>query len=61
MMVLELRSYDATLDEPKTGWDAMNIQAALAAGRELYVDQNGDIWTNSRREYVGKIRKELRR
>lgn len=60
MLILELRPYDPEADEPRTGWDAFSIDQAKAAGRKLYVDQFGDIWTNGRREYVGKIRKEIK-
>lgn len=58
MMILELRPYNAAVDEPKTGWDDMAVQDAQEAGRRLYVDQNGNIWTDGQREYIGKIRKE---
>lgn len=59
MKVLELRPFDQQQDEPRTGWDDMSITDALAAGKKLYVDQFGDIWTDGQREYVGKIRKEM--
>ena len=49
MMILELRPYNAAVDEPKTGWDDMAVQDALNAGRRLYVDHNGDIWTDGQR------------
>lgn len=55
MKVLELRPYVAGTDIPKTGWDEMSINDALADGKTLYVDQFGDVWTNGRREYVGKV------
>ncbi len=58
MKVLELRPYDPARDEPRTGWDAMGIEDARAAGKRLYVDQYGDIWTGGQREYIGRIRKE---
>lgn len=57
MQILELRPYNQN-DTPKTGWDDEAINQAQAAGKHLYVDQFGDIWTDGKREYVGKIRKE---
>lgn len=59
MKVLELRPYDQQQDEPRTGWDDRSVNDALEAGKQLYVDQFGDIWTGGQREYIGKIRKEL--
>ena len=48
-----LRPYDELKDEPRTGWDAESIGYALAAGKTLYVDGNGDVWTEGAREYAG--------
>ena len=57
MKALELRPYVAGTDIPKTGWDAMSVNDALADGKALFVDQFGDVWTYVRHEceYVGKI------
>lgn len=55
MMILELHPYNAHIHEPKTGWDEFFINAALENGKTLYVDQNGEVWTSGRREYVGKV------
>lgn len=53
-----LRLYDELKDEPRTGWDAESIGHALAAGKTLYVDGNGDVWTEGAREYAGRIKSE---
>ena len=59
MKILEMRPYDKARDEPRTGWDAFSVENALQAGKQLYVDQYGDIWTAGQREYIGKVRKEM--
>ncbi|WP_274421665.1 hypothetical protein [Blautia sp. XA-2221] len=43
---------------PVPAWDAFSINMALENGKSLLVDQNGEVWTTGRRDYVGKIRKE---
>lgn len=53
MLILELRPYDPESDAPRSGWDALSVDQAMAEGIKLYVDQFGDIWTGGRREYVG--------
>ena len=58
MLILELRPYDPESDAPRSGWDALSVDQAMAEGIKLYVDQFGDIWTGGRREYVGRRRKE---
>ncbi len=58
MLILELRPYDPESDAPRSGWDALAVEQATTEGRNLYVDQFGDIWTGGRREYVGRVRKE---
>ena len=57
MLTLELRPYDPESDELRNGWDALSGKQATAEGKNLYVDQFGDIWTDGEREYVGKVRK----
>lgn len=57
MKVLELIAYNPEKDEPKTGWDEFSVEQAIQSGKKLYVDQFGDIWTDGKREYIGKIRK----
>ena len=57
MLTLELRPYDPKSDEPRSGWDALSIEQARAEGKNLYVDQCGDIWTDGEHEYVGRVRK----
>lgn len=54
-----LRLYDELKDEPRTGWDAESIGHALAAGKALYVDGSGDVWTEGAREHAGRIRKRV--
>ena len=57
MLILELRPYDPESDELRNGWDALSVELAMEEGKNLYVDQFGDIWTDGEREYVGKVRK----
>ena len=57
MLTLELRPYDPESDELRNGWGALSVEQATAEGKNLYVDQFGDIWTDGEREYVGRIRK----
>ena len=57
MLTLELRPYDPESDELRNGWDALSVKQATAEGKNLHVDQFGDIWTDGEREYVGKVRK----
>lgn len=58
MLILELRLYDPETDTPRNGWDYDAVRRAQTAGKRLYVDQFGNIWTGGRREYIGKIRRE---
>lgn len=53
--VLNLRRFDPETDVPRTGWDAMSIADAQQTGKQLYVDQHGDVWTNGLKEYIGRI------
>lgn len=55
MMVLEMVPYNPDEHEPRTGWDAFSIDEARKTGKALLVDQNGEVWTSCRREYVGKV------
>lgn len=49
------RPYNPDVDMPSSGWDARNIEYYLLIGVELFIDDNGDVWTADRAEYVGKI------
>ena len=49
MLTLELRPYDPESDELRNGWDALSVEQATAEGKNLYVDQFGDIWTDGER------------
>lgn len=59
MHILELRPYDPAIDKPCNSWDYDAVRRAQKAGKALFVDQYNDIWTGGRREYIGKIRKEI--
>jgi streptogramin lyase len=52
---MQLRSYNAHIDQPKTGWDEFAINGALESGIRLYVDENHEVWSGDRSEYFGKI------
>lgn len=43
MQILELRPYDPESGAPRSGWDALSVDQAMAEGIKLYVDQFGDI------------------
>lgn len=53
----KLRPYDSQKDQPKTGWDAFSIEHRLDNGEKLYVDEYNEVWTENKKEYVGKMRK----
>lgn len=57
-MILEMVPYNPEIHAPRSGWDVLAVEMALEEGKKLLVDQNGEIWTTGRRDYVGKIRKE---
>lgn len=57
MNPFKLRPYDSASDEPRTGWDNEAVNYALASGKRLYVDENGEIWTAGLKEYIGAVRK----
>lgn len=51
----KLRPYDSEKDEPRTGWDASAIRRYLSEGKRLYVDDDNEVWTENKKEYVGKV------
>lgn len=55
----QLRPYDPEKDQPKTGWDAFSIEHRLDNGVQLYVDESNEVWTENKKEYVGKIHKPI--
>lgn len=59
MMIFEMFPYNPEKHTPRTGWDALSIEMALESNEKLFVDQNGEIWTVDRREYIGKVRREV--
>lgn len=50
-----MRKYNPKTDIPRTGWDAMMIRDFLEMGATLYVTERGEVWTDNRLEYVGKV------
>lgn len=50
-----MRKYNPSTDIPRTGWDQIQINHYLSTGTELYVDDNGEVWTADMIDYVGKI------
>ena len=52
---MQERPYNPDVDTPMTGWDAKNIEYYLSIGAELIIDNDGDVWTADRVEYVGKV------
>lgn len=50
-----LRQYDSQKDKPRTGWDSDSIRHYLSIGEKLYVDTSNEVWTENRKEYVGRI------
>lgn len=55
----QLRPYDDQKDRPRTGWDSSAIQNYLDGGAKLYVDELNEVWTENKKEYVGKIHKPI--
>lgn len=58
MLTLELRPYDPESDELRNGWDALSVEQATAEGKNLYVDQFGDIWTDGEQRVCRQNKKE---
>lgn len=58
MDVTKIQRYNPEIHEPRTGWDAISLEMAREEGRELFVDQNGEVWTADKKHFAGKIRKE---
>lgn len=60
---MEFKAFNQNEDEPANGWFDDMIAHALQQGKNLVVDQNGDVWELDQKgrpkEYCGKIlRKE---
>lgn len=54
----EMKRYNPEVDIPSTGWDDMWIKYHLSKGRNLFVDENGEVWTVDKIDYVGKITRQ---
>ena len=50
-----MRKYNPKTDIPRTGWDQMQIEHYLSVGIKLFVDDNNEVWTADKADYVGKI------
>lgn len=50
-----MRKYDSEKDVPRTGWDEMQINHYLLIGVVLFVDENCEVWTVDKADYVGRI------
>ena len=50
--------YDPEIHEPRTSWDKASIEMVQEKGHELFVDDNGEVWTTDRNIFAGMIRKE---
>ena len=53
-----MQKYNPEIHEPRTGWDKTSIEMVREEGRELFGDDNGEVWTEDRKIFAGKIRKE---
>lgn len=53
-----MKKYNPEIHAPRTGWDRIGIEMRIEEGYELYVDDNGEVWTEDRKIFAGKIRKE---
>lgn len=53
-----MRKYNPEIHSPRTGWDAISLEMAREEGKELFVDENGEVWTADKKHFAGKIRKE---
>lgn len=52
---MTMRKYNPFADVPSCGWDQERIEHYLSIGTELFVDDNGEVWTADKSDYVGKI------
>lgn len=50
-----MRKYNPFVDVPSCGWDQERIEHYLSIGTELFVDDEGEVWTADKAEYVGKL------
>lgn len=53
-----MQRYNPEIHAPRTGWDRIGIEMRIEEGYELYVDENGEVWTADKKHFAGKIRKE---
>ena len=53
-----MRKYNPEIHTPRTGWDAISLEMAREEGKELFVDENGEVWTADKKHFAGKLRKE---
>lgn len=52
------RYYDAAIDTPRTGWDALAVEQAVKDKKILLIDPFGDIWAEDdqgEREWIGRL------
>nr|WP_317365138.1 hypothetical protein [uncultured Blautia sp.] len=53
-----MQKYNPEIHKPRTGWDKTSIEMVREEGHELFVDDNGEVWTANKKIFAGKIRKE---
>ena len=51
-----MKKYNPEIHTPRTGWDAISLEMAREEGKELFVDENGEVWTADKKHFAGKIR-----
>ena len=52
------RYYDAAIDTPRTGWDALAVEQAVKDKKILLIDPFGEIWAEDdqgEREWIGRL------
>lgn len=49
-----MRKYNPEIHTPRTGWDAISLEMAREEGKELFVDENGEVWTADKKHFAGK-------
>ena len=53
-----MQKYNPEIHEPRTGWDKASIEMVREKGHELFVNKNGEVWTEDKKIFAGMIRKE---
>lgn len=53
-----MKKYNPEIHEPRTSWDKTSIEMVREKGHELFVNNNGEVWTEDKKIFAGMIQKE---